>query len=311
MDSISSFDPTSLEYQVDKEFAPDKTVTWTTSVEEDAWVLGHKALRGELDDLLEALEKMMERGGHSEWERKSVQSLWDIHAQNTRDHHKAEKNVLFPNLQKRFISPSEVKDYFPYSEGYGWDFFGFIHFFGFLYLLAHQVTSNHDNISEAVEKLDAMVKTYCAGNEKEEMVALLPELVKALKEYQSLLQKQFQDEEDTMLRLCRAYFEPMEVGAYRREMMSGSSKMQMGSFVHYAFPSPQEFRTNFMSKRGMPSFVWHMKFGPAYGAFSKVFVKNMVALKGDSTDGEHWDQFANRSPEMDGRVIRDTYFFVG
>jgi len=141
------------------------------------------------------------------------------------------------------------------------------------------VTSNHDNISEAVEKLDAMVKTYCAGNEKEEMVALLPELVKALKEYQSLLQKQFQDEEDTMLRLCRAYFEPMEVGAYRREMMSGSSKMQMGSFVHYAFPSPQEFRTNFMSKRGMPSFVWHMKFGPAYGAFSKVFVKNMVALK--------------------------------
>mmetsp|Transcript_12161 Transcript_12161/g.28161 ORF Transcript_12161/g.28161 Transcript_12161/m.28161 type:complete len:139 (+) Transcript_12161:86-502(+) len=112
MDSISSFDPTSLEYQVDKEFAPDKTVTWTTSVEEDAWVLGHKALRGELDDLLEALEKMMERGGHSEWERKSVQSLWDIHAQNTRDHHKAEKNVLFPNLQKRFISPSEVRTTF-------------------------------------------------------------------------------------------------------------------------------------------------------------------------------------------------------
>ena len=104
-----TFDPTSPEYQVSPDFPPDKTKTWEYPPEEDAWTLVHNAIRGELNDIKEAIDVLRTRDTVEPWMMTSLLSMCNVHSIHIHSHHENEDDILAPELNKRFKYPEKVR----------------------------------------------------------------------------------------------------------------------------------------------------------------------------------------------------------
>jgi hypothetical protein len=104
-----SFDPLDPQYQVSKDFPPDKDVTWTFPKEQDAWMFAHNSLRKEMAGLKAALAAIQKRGGiKEEWEVKALQDATAVHFENVHAHHSNEDNILTPFIMTRAKYPDKV-----------------------------------------------------------------------------------------------------------------------------------------------------------------------------------------------------------
>jgi hypothetical protein len=105
----TSFDPTSPEYQIGKQYLPDKEATWPFPKEEDGWIHAHNALRGQMQMLREALETIRSRGKPLvDWEAVALVQAFDHHYEFIHTHHSNEDDIVAPELSKRFKYPEKV-----------------------------------------------------------------------------------------------------------------------------------------------------------------------------------------------------------
>ena len=192
----SSFDPTDLQYQADKSFAPDKESKWTHGKESDGWCHAHNAIRAELQMVQEcflAAQKQAKNSPHiSEWQVKSFQKVFDGHYLFVHEHHTNEDNILTPKLTKRIKYPAKLTD-------------------------------DHDGIVKQLENIKQLIHGLKPGNDSE---ASMRALVKEWKEYSSNLKEHMQEEEDIGLPLMRAYFLPEEYAKITEEIIKGAPKVR-------------------------------------------------------------------------------------
>jgi hypothetical protein len=108
MMQTTTFDPTSAEYQVSPDFAPDKTKTWAYPPEDDGWTLAHNAIRGELKDIKGAIDELRKKDAVEAWMMTSLLSMCKVHSVHIHSHHENEDDILAPELRKRFKYPEKV-----------------------------------------------------------------------------------------------------------------------------------------------------------------------------------------------------------
>ena len=103
-------DATSPEYQVSKDYAPDKEATYTYPMEKDGWMHSHNALRMEMSTIKQTLQAVQGRGqGLEMWEITAIEKIIKtVHVEHIEAHHKNEDDYFVPELRKRFYYPEQV-----------------------------------------------------------------------------------------------------------------------------------------------------------------------------------------------------------
>jgi hypothetical protein len=114
------FDPTSIQYQISKQYVPNKESTWPYPAQEDGWFHAHNALRGQMQMIHDALQTIQSR--HQpllDWEVKALVQAFDHHYEFIHTHHSNEDDISTPELLKRFQYPEKVCVYsycLPYTN---------------------------------------------------------------------------------------------------------------------------------------------------------------------------------------------------
>lgn len=96
-------------YQVDPAFPPDKESTWIHPKERDGWTHAHNSLRGEVNQMKDALEQVSKRGAVPEWAIASIKAWWMGHLGHIHAHHKNEDDIVGPFVRTRFHWPEKLK----------------------------------------------------------------------------------------------------------------------------------------------------------------------------------------------------------
>jgi hypothetical protein len=105
----TSFDPTSTEHEISKQYLPDKETSWPYPKEDDGWILDHNVLRGQMQMIREGLEAIQARGQPVvEWEVTALLQAFDHHYVFFQTHHADEDDIFTPALSKRFKFPDKV-----------------------------------------------------------------------------------------------------------------------------------------------------------------------------------------------------------
>jgi hypothetical protein len=103
-----TFDPTSSEYQVSPDFAPDKGETWPYPPEKDGWTLAHNAIRTEMELLKDSVETLLKTDVVEGWMVTGLVSMWKVHFIHIHSHHDTEDVLMAPQLRERFKYPPKV-----------------------------------------------------------------------------------------------------------------------------------------------------------------------------------------------------------
>lgn len=102
------------------------------------------------------------------------------------------------------------------------------------------------------------------------------EVLQEFTKYEEELMPHLKEEEDILVPLMRAYFEPQEVQPAILEIIQRSPKLEMGSLI--ASAGVEVFRNQIMVAEGIPFYVWHIDFYWKYRAFLRQFMCNVQAL---------------------------------
>ena len=108
----TKFNATDLQYQADKNFAPDKAQLWKFPEERDGWVHAHNAIRAELKMFQECCEAIQKQpsAALAEWQVKALQTIFQEHQHFVHGHHRNEDDILSPALAKRINYPAKLTD---------------------------------------------------------------------------------------------------------------------------------------------------------------------------------------------------------
>jgi hemerythrin-like domain-containing protein len=233
-------DPTSSEYQICKEFLPDKEKTWPFPPEKDGWVLAHNSLRGEMQMMKEALQAIQERGKVLQsWEVKAINQAMDVHITHIHAHHSNEDDLFTPELKKRFHYPEKL-------------------------------TSDHTGLVSMLESIEKNFHNLQPGDKVD---AALSEWAK----YQEYMIPHLAEEEEIGLPLFRAYFTPADASPLIMKLVQHSPKEETGSLIYFC--GPEYWRNEFMAQEKIPWFVWYLDFRSKYNLFKKVFAGNLESVK--------------------------------
>lgn len=234
-------DVTDVQYQVSKDFDPDKESTWAHPKEKDGWMLAHNALRGEVGDLEAAISAVAKKYNMDcpGWAVEALQKAWVAHESHVHAHHGNEDELFMPFLSTRIKMDNKVE-------------------------------AEHKEILDIMKKIDDMVKALKAGDK-------LTNIVATMKEYKTMLFPHLEEEEEFGLVLMRAYFTPAEIGPMVQEIVGKGPIVEMGSFIHYE--TPDKFRKDFMVQEGIPFFVWYIDFKKRLATFQEEFLKPIETMK--------------------------------
>ncbi|GKY92972.1 hypothetical protein MPSEU_000265800 [Mayamaea pseudoterrestris] len=234
-----TIDPCDPQYQVSKDFQPDKTSTWTYPMKEDGWVLSHNALRNEAAKLKAAVAALQARGGvKEEWEIKALQTAAAAHLDHIHGHHSSEDDIMTPFITKRAKYPDRL-------------------------------TEDHDGIVSQLKQVETLVMAIKVNDN-------VDALLKTITDYEKDLLPHLAEEEEIGLPLLRAYFTPKEVKPQIAKIVKHASKFEIGSIVEAC--GTEFARKTFMPNEGIPFFVWYIDFYWKHRLFKKAFVNNVQAL---------------------------------
>lgn len=250
MTNASSFDPTDLQYQVDKKFAPDKEKLWQFPAEHDGWVHAHNAIRGELKMFQECCESIRKQATSSsattlkDWQAKALQSIFDAHDHFVHSHHSNEDDILAPALAKRFHYPEKL-------------------------------SSDHDGLVKAMADLKRYIHNLKEGDDAE---SAMSNLLKQWNHYRTEMEEHMLEEEQIALPLARAYFTPKEFERIVQKLVrKESGKAMMGCFVYHM--GQERMQMEFMKEQGIPFFLWHLVFRGGYKFYEQRVINKVLALK--------------------------------
>jgi hemerythrin-like domain-containing protein len=233
-------DPTSSEYQISKQFFPDKEKTWPYAPEKDGWVLAHNALRGEMQMMKESLQAIKIREGPLQsWEIKAINQALDAHLIHIHAHHSAEDDIFTPELKKRFHYPDKL-------------------------------TEDHTGLVRMLEEIDTNLHNLKPGDMIDDSLSLWTK-------YQEYMIPHLAEEEEVGLPLLRAYFTPDDVSPTIMKIVQRSPKEETGSMIYFC--GTKNWYNEFMVQEKIPWFVWYIDFQFKYNSFKKVFVDNLESVK--------------------------------
>lgn len=234
-------DTTDSRYQVTANFPGDKSNSWHYPIEDDGWIHAHNALRGEVQDMKEALQAFPKTfpDGAPKWAVSAIQQVWKNHHDNIHGHHTNEDAIMTPFLKTRIVLPDKLED-------------------------------DHHDIDECMKVVTERVNLLNEGGS-------VDDILKAFLSYEEVLLPHLVEEERVALPLCRAFFTHEEVNVKVREIISLLSPVEFGSFIHYM--SEDQFRSKFMKQEGIPFFVWWLSFRSQHKAFLKEMKAPLDALK--------------------------------
>lgn len=118
---IPELDPTDPQYQVSKEYPPNKESSWSFPIHQDGWILAHDTLRFEMSNIRDALEVVLDREQQRErddekknnkledWIIQYLQDVWKVHRELVHVHHTDEDKIMVPVLRKRFVWPERLE----------------------------------------------------------------------------------------------------------------------------------------------------------------------------------------------------------
>ncbi|GKZ00161.1 hypothetical protein MPSEU_000969300 [Mayamaea pseudoterrestris] len=234
-----TFKTSDPEYQVSKDFGPDKESSWHYPKDEDAWILAHTAIRSEITAFKSALTAVNARGGiKEEWELKALQDAAAAHVEHIHLHHANEDNIVTPFILTRAKLPARLTD-------------------------------DHTSILKLLTSLESAFAALKVNDS-------VDKLLKDVTEYEANLLPHLAEEEEIGLPLMRAYFTPADVKPAYDEIVKHLSTLELGSFI---VANGEDFiRSVFMKNESIPFFVWYIDFYWKARAFNKQFTYNVQAL---------------------------------
>jgi Hemerythrin HHE cation binding domain len=233
-------DPASPEFKISDEFLPDKEHTWHFPPENDGWVLAHKALRGEIQMIKEALQAVQERQKELQvWEIKAINGALNIHLKNVHSHHAVEDEIYAPELRKRFRYPE-------------------------------QLTAEHSVLDNMLGDIEKTFHSLIPGDKVDTCLI-------EWEKYQDYMLPHLAQEEEVALPLFRAYFTPADVRPIDAKIVERITKEQTGSLIFFC--GTKYWRNDFMVQEKIPWVVSYIYFQFQYTWFTKVFVGNLKAVK--------------------------------
>jgi iron-sulfur cluster repair protein YtfE (RIC family) len=229
------------QWQADTKYPPDKSSKWTTPFEQDGWFHAHNAIRCEIKDLSDGIKTIIEKfpNGAPTWAISSIQIVWKDHQIHVHSHHSNEDDIMFPFLRTRINVPKKLE-------------------------------ADHGTLLQYMENVNNIVIALKEGD-------TLERLQDSLFTYEEGMLPHLKEEEDIALPLMRAYFTPKEIGPKTQKIVDSSPDCELGSFIYYM--TEHKFRSEFMKKEGIPSFVWFLVFKKKYQYFLNNLLIHYEALK--------------------------------
>ena len=236
---VSKINTSDAKWQVSPEFQPDKDDTWKYPTEKDGWVLAHNMIRGEVNDIIKAVESNVSRGTPAPaWVVESIAQVWTHHQDVVHDHHRNEDDIMNPFMKTRINFPEKLE-------------------------------ADHVIVIEKMNDVTECVKALKEGDS-------LNDLLEKLNAYKTILFPHLLEEEEIALPLLRSYFTPAEVGPVIGEILKVSGRAEIGSFV--SSMGEEYFRSTFMKQEGIPFFVWYLKFKGDFNYFEHNIKSTLEAL---------------------------------
>jgi hypothetical protein len=225
----STIDITDTQWQVDEKYNPDKEDTWGYPATKDGWMHAHNAIRGELNDLSEAIKSVATKypNGTPSWAIDSIKTLWNAHEIFIHAHHGNEDIIMTPFLMTRIKLPDKLES-------------------------DHKIVV--DIMNDVKQSIDDL-------KENDSLHLVLERLTS----YQEALFPHLMEEENIALPLMRSYFTPKEVKPKVMEILSLEPSIAMGSFIY--FMTEEVMRSDFMKQEGIPFFVWYIAFKKNYNKY--------------------------------------------
>mmetsp|Transcript_26961 Transcript_26961/g.41475 ORF Transcript_26961/g.41475 Transcript_26961/m.41475 type:complete len:159 (+) Transcript_26961:46-522(+) len=136
-----------------------------------------------------------------------------------------------------------------------------------------EIDELHDALNSVKDKVQTAIDRLNA--EKSNLVAVRD----ALSAYEETMLKHFEVEETTALPLMRAYFTPEEISPVQRKILEDAPENAMGALIFAMSPDGAKFRSDFMTVRSIPSFVWYLAFKGRLASYKKDVVAKVEAIE--------------------------------
>lgn len=196
------------------------TELWKYSLAEDGWTMSHNAIRLDMADTQEILERIKAAPSVDEWEWTELLQWWDRVRENIQQHHDHEERIFFPMIRSRVELPPKL-------------------------------SSDHATLIERMTALSATVASMCGAKEFD---ATCLDQLKALAE--TMLPHLLEEEADT-LPLMREHFKPGEVTKRAiNPMIKEFAWLELPHFYRQHHGDLAKSKTHCVNVLGMPGPVW-------------------------------------------------------
>jgi hemerythrin-like domain-containing protein len=214
----------------------DKADLWTYPETSDGWYRIHNTIKAEMAKFSAGIAAC--KSPLEAWQVEALQAYWKGHSDLTHDHHKHEDEMFTPMLKEKVNYPEKLE-------------------------------ADHEALTKMMAGVDAAAGKLAAGGDVSALVAVF-------EPYRKTMEAHLKEEEEIVVPLMRAYFEPEFVGKKVEDIMKTMDKTLMGSFVHHQ-GSKKEFQA-FQKQEGIPSFVWYLNFKPCRAKYRAAMETRIQAL---------------------------------
>lgn len=237
------------DYQLSAQFPPDKSASYPFPPEEDLWIHGHNAIRGEMHDLRESLEALVKRlsKGNTEletWEVSCLEIVWNAHYQYLEAHHHHEEHTVGSVAKRRFRWPEHV-------------------------------SSTHSELESMLQHIDQQVKDI-RKVEGGSLVAT-QKLLATWSNYQKEMLEHLEFEEENLIPLVRAYLSHQDMCVLFFQILRKVPKSEVGAVIHYT--GDEHIRTVSLKFQGVPDWTWPFFFQPAVSKYRRTIVASVEAIR--------------------------------
>lgn len=236
------FDPTNKDYQLSENYKPDKEITCPYQITNDDWIHAYNSLRGQIILLHEAFYSIQIRSNYlMKWEIKEIKKITYQHFLHIHTYHSNKDNLYVSELMKHMRFPKKF-------------------------------TADHIELVHKIEIIEDIISKLKEGDNIEE-IGLISKWI----EYEELVFKHLQEEEEIGIPLMRACFTPKDMVPVIQKFIPNGPPVEMGSFIY--FMGVTKFRNNFMKQQGLPFLAWFISFKSKYDYFVKEFIDPVNSLK--------------------------------
>jgi hypothetical protein len=244
---MAPIDP--ADYQLSDAYLPDKGSTYPFPPEENLWIHSHKAIRGEIELIRNALEAVVARQDQSVplWIVDSLQVGWDAHFQYLEAHLPPKETTVGTEAKRRFRWPEDA-------------------------------SHTHEDLEKKLQAVDESLKALRneASENPNQSYPAAQALLQAWIEYQEVVLPHMQYEEETLIPLVRAYMSHWDMTKLVFKIRKMVPKSELGAIVH--FTGEEHMRYKNLPLQSIPDILWPFVFQPAVDDYRERILANIEAV---------------------------------